>query len=60
MPGPARTIMDRAQYIRDNNKRHRALAKARGHCIECRSELAEPGFTKCPDCRRINRMKYSR
>lgn len=45
-----RLITDLPAYMRRKNAERRANAKARGVCIECNSDPARPGRTKCEGC----------
>lgn len=46
------------EYARRYHASRRAIAIANGKCIECSTDDAAPGKTKCPDCLEINRLRY--
>lgn len=48
---------DYRAYMKAKNAERRAKAKAAGICIECNSDSARTGQTKCEQCARINRKK---
>lgn len=46
------------EYAKRYHASRRAIAIANGICIECDTDKAAPGKTKCPGCLEINRLRY--
>lgn len=57
-PRRPEVIMDLPAYMRAKNVERRASAKAKGICLECNDEEAQPGFLKCAGCRAVNQIRY--